>query len=48
MIQNAMKQIHYSVSLNKNAKQQALDVIKKLKTVMPIAKACMMLVSLCI
>lgn len=41
MIQNAMKQIHYSVNASKNAKSQALDVIKKLKDVMPIGKASM-------
>jgi hypothetical protein len=43
MIQNAMKQIHYSVSLTKSAKQQALDVVKKLRQVMPIARANMLL-----
>ena len=39
MIQTAMKEIHYSVHTNKGAKSQALDVIRKLKTVMPIARA---------
>lgn len=43
MIQNAMKDIHYSVSLTKNAKQQALDVIRKLRKVMPIARLLMSL-----
>lgn len=43
MIQNAMKDIHYSVSLTKNAKQQALDVIRKLRKVMPIARLMMSL-----
>lgn len=43
MIQNAMKDIHYSVSLNKNAKQQALDVIRRLRKVMPIARVLMSL-----
>ena len=43
MIQNAMKDIHYSVVFNKSAKQQALDVIKKLKAVMPISRASMSL-----
>jgi ribosome maturation protein Sdo1 len=43
MIQNAMKQIHYSVSVSKSAKQQALEVIKKLRNVMPIARANMLL-----
>jgi len=39
MIQNAMKEIHYSVNTNKGAKSQALDVIRRLKAVMPIARA---------
>lgn len=43
MIQNAMKDIHYSVNLTKNAKQQALDVIRKLRKVMPIARVMMSL-----
>jgi len=43
MIQNAMKQIHYAVSINKSAKSQALDAIRKLKDVMPIARASMLL-----
>jgi ribosome maturation protein Sdo1 len=43
MIQNAMKDIHYSVTLNKNAKQQALDVIRRLRKVMPIARVLMSL-----
>lgn len=34
-----MQQIHVSININKSAKQQALDVIKKLKTVMPINRA---------
>ena len=33
-----MKDIHYSVNLSKGAKQQALDVIRRLKKVMPIAR----------
>eukprot|EP00602_Paraphysomonas_sp_CaronLab_P005413 CAMPEP_0185021370 /NCGR_PEP_ID=MMETSP1103-20130426/4058_1 /TAXON_ID=36769 /ORGANISM="Paraphysomonas bandaiensis, Strain Caron Lab Isolate" /LENGTH=518 /DNA_ID=CAMNT_0027552855 /DNA_START=37 /DNA_END=1593 /DNA_ORIENTATION=+ len=41
MIQNAMKDIHYSVGLTKSAKQQALDVIRKLRKVMPIARVSM-------
>lgn len=45
-IQNAMKQIHYSVVITKSAKQQALDVIKKLRQVMPISRASMLLVSI--
>ncbi len=65
MIQNAMRQIHYGVTLNKSAKSQvfvnsiiyvfvclymcmyvytkALEVIRKLKDVMPIARASMLL-----
>ena len=43
MIQSAMKQIHYGVNLNKSAKSQALDAIKKLKSVMPLARAPMSL-----
>ncbi len=43
MIQNAMKDIHYSVNLTKNAKQQALDVIRRLRKVMPIARILMLL-----
>lgn len=39
MIQNAMKDIHYSVNTSKGAKSQALDVIRKLKEVMPIGRA---------
>jgi len=31
MIQNAMKEIHYAVNPSRSAKQQALDVIRKLK-----------------
>lgn len=38
MLQNAMKDIHYSISLSKSAKQQALDVIRRLRKVMPIAR----------
>ncbi len=43
MIQHAMKQIHYSVNVNKNAKQQTMDVIRKLKAIMPIARINMVL-----
>lgn len=43
MIENAMKEIHYSVKPNRNAKQQALEVIKQLKEVMPIERAQMRL-----
>lgn len=47
MIQNAMKQIHFSANLTKSAKQQALEVIRKLKTVMNIARASMSLRIVC-
>mmetsp|Transcript_19499 Transcript_19499/g.18829 ORF Transcript_19499/g.18829 Transcript_19499/m.18829 type:complete len:589 (+) Transcript_19499:127-1893(+) len=47
MIQNAMKQIHYSVNTTKNAKSQALEVIRKLRDVMPIARATMLLRIIC-
>uniref|UniRef100_T1J5D7 GTPase Era, mitochondrial n=1 Tax=Strigamia maritima TaxID=126957 RepID=T1J5D7_STRMM len=43
MIEKAMKDIHYSVKPTRNAKQQALDVIKQLKTVMNIERAQMRL-----
>lgn len=43
MILNAMKQLHFSVNTSKSAKSQALDVIRKLRDVMPIARACMLL-----
>jgi ribosome maturation protein SDO1 len=32
MIEQAMKELHYSINSNKNAKQQALDVIKQLQS----------------
>lgn len=44
MIENAMKEeIHFSVKPNRNAKQQALDVIAQLKEVMPLERAQMRL-----
>lgn len=43
MIQNAMQQIHFSVKLSKSPKQQALDVIRKLRPVMSIVRAGMLL-----
>lgn len=43
IILNAMKQIHYSVSKNKSAKQQASDVIKLLKKIMPITRIHMLI-----
>lgn len=38
-----MRQIHYSVSLNKSAKKQALDVITRLRAIMPIARVHMLI-----
>jgi len=43
IVERTMKEIHYSVHVNKNAKQQALEVIKLLKGVIPIARAQMRL-----
>ena len=40
-IENAMKDIHYSVLPSKGAKQQALDVIKQLQEIIPIQRALM-------
>jgi ribosome maturation protein SDO1 len=39
MIEKAMKDIHFSVKPNRNAKQQALDIIPQLKTVIPLERA---------
>lgn len=39
MIEKAMKDIHYSVKPNKNAKQQVLEVIGLLKAHLPIERA---------
>lgn len=41
MIEKAMKDIHFSVKPNRNAKQQALDVIPLLKENMPLERASM-------
>lgn len=41
IIEKAMKQIHFSINPKKNTKQQALEVIKRLKEVLPIER-CMM------
>lgn len=41
MIEKAMKDIHYSVKANKNAKQQVLEVIQLLKANIPIERALM-------
>jgi ribosome maturation protein SDO1 len=47
MIEKAMKQMHFSLKANKSAKQQALDSIPKIKTIIPIEKAQMKLRVLC-
>lgn len=39
MIEKGMKDIHYSVKQNRNAKQQALDIIPQLKNIMEIERA---------
>lgn len=41
IVEKSMKQIHFSVNAKKNTKQQALEVIKKLREVIPIER-CMM------
>jgi ribosome maturation protein SDO1 len=43
MIENAMRDVHFSVHPTKAAKAQALELIGKLKEVMPIARASMKL-----
>lgn len=43
IIEQAMKDSHYSVKMNKNAKQQALDVIRLLKETLPLERAHMRL-----
>lgn len=43
MIEKAMKDIHFSVKPNRNAKQQALDVIPQLKEVINLERAQMRL-----
>lgn len=43
IIQNAMKSIQFSVNMSKSSKSQALEVIRKLREVMPIARANMLL-----
>ncbi|XP_066587875.1 ribosome maturation protein SBDS [Prorops nasuta] len=43
MIEKAMKDVHFSVKPNRNAKQQALEVIPQLKTIMPLERAQMRL-----
>lgn len=39
MIEKAMKDIHFSVKLNRSAKQQALEAIPQLKASLPIERA---------
>jgi len=39
MIEKAMKDVHFSIKPNRNSKQQALELIKQLKTIMPIDRA---------
>jgi ribosome maturation protein SDO1 len=43
MIEKTMKQVHFSVKLTKSTKQQALELIKKLKELIPIERAQMKL-----
>lgn len=43
MIEKAMKDVHFSVKPNRNAKQQALDVIPQLQAIMPLERAQMRL-----
>lgn len=43
IIEKSMKQIHFSINPKKNTKQQALEVIKKLKEVLPIERCTMKL-----
>ena len=43
LIEKAMKDVHFSVKPNRNAKQQALDVIPHLKAEMPLERAQMRL-----
>lgn len=43
MIEKAMKDLHFSVRPNRNAKQQALDVIPQLQTLIPLERAQMRL-----
>ncbi|RWS23591.1 ribosome maturation protein SBDS-like protein, partial [Leptotrombidium deliense] len=47
IIEKAMKQVHFSVKQNRNNKQQALELIKQLKDVIPIEKAQMKIRVLC-
>ena len=43
VVERAMKDMHYSINPHRNAKQQALDVIRQLKEKIPIERAQMQL-----
>ena len=43
IIEKCMKQLHFSVKPNKNSKQQAIELIPQLKTIIPIERAQMKL-----
>lgn len=47
MIEKSMKQVNFSVKPNRNAKQQALEVIPKLRTVIPLERSQMQLKVMC-
>ncbi len=47
MILSGMKEIHFAVNPTRSAKQQALEVIRRLKEVMPIERAKMHLRAVC-
>eukprot|EP00624_Nannochloropsis_granulata_P000524 evm.model.NODE_11975_length_8694_cov_15.978146.2 len=47
MILSGMKEIHFAVNPTRSAKQQALEVIKKLREVMPLERAKMHLRAIC-
>jgi len=39
MIENAMKEIHFAINVNKSSKSQAIALIKELQAIMPIQRA---------
>ena len=43
IIEKCMKQVHFSVKPNRNSKQQAIELIPQLKSVIPIERARMKL-----
>lgn len=47
MIEKAMKQIHFSLKQNRSSKQQAMETIPKLKSVIPIERSQMKLRVMC-